>query len=184
MKLHLHEDKATLCGISLAEAMAGERGTLLTDGLLSFPISAAAAMLLEKHHGGCESCAKAAQWRSEDRMGRFTWSVGVCSIRGREDPRGRRECPEHPLPPLAKGASRSRPGKRQIPLRSVLLKRIAALEAEVMIRKAENESAHELHRAECATLQRQIDTLTAEAMARQLAQQRAERRLMEAESPL
>lgn len=72
-----------------------------------------------------------------------------------------------------------RPGRKPTPLTAVLLKRIATLETELAIRNAENEAAHALHREEVATLTRQCDTLTHEAMVRQVAQQRAERRLIE-----
>lgn len=62
---------------------------------------------------------------------------------------------------------------------SVLLKRITALEVELAISKAENESARALHREEVAALKAQCDTLTAEATIRQVFQQRAERALIE-----
>lgn len=73
-----------------------------------------------------------------------------------------------------------RSGPRPTPLTDVLLKRIATLEVELAISKAENESAHALHREEVATLTKQCDALTHEATLRQVAQQRAERRLIEA----
>ena len=62
---------------------------------------------------------------------------------------------------------------------SVLLKKITALEVELAIARAENEAAHELHRQEIAALTKHCDTLAAEAMMRQVAQQRAERALIE-----
>ena len=74
---------------------------------------------------------------------------------------------------------RKRPGPRRTSLLRVLLGQIQKLEVELAIARAESESAHELHRQEYRILTEQCETLASEAMMRQVAQQRAERRLIE-----